>query len=195
MAPSRSMLALTAAATLALSAAASAAPAESSGPRQLLCGATLNGVGGDMGKVLEKRTGVVKGVSVAWGVPCVGARRSIEQRGGGALRALADGKRERLAPLPCPCRLSLAPDTSWQTWLWYPSQPGVTGEDSKGAGGGQFGPQQKGRGSKIAPDRNCSRSLLVVYSTPGSWALLLPCLPRPTHTPGRGLGRVHLHIP
>jgi hypothetical protein len=48
---------LTVAALAALATGAAAAPA-----KQLICGATLNGVGGDLGKVLEKKSGVVKGV-------------------------------------------------------------------------------------------------------------------------------------
>jgi hypothetical protein len=54
MAP-RSLFAAAAIAALTTGAAAAS-------DKQLLCGATLNGVGGDLGKILEKKTGVVKPV-------------------------------------------------------------------------------------------------------------------------------------
>ena len=59
---------------LALSAAAAALVAGATADRQLLCGATLNGVGGDMGSLLEKKSGIVKPVSVLVGVECGGGR-------------------------------------------------------------------------------------------------------------------------
>ncbi len=52
----RSLLVLT------IISAAAASAAAYDGPRQLMCGATLNGVGGDMGKILERKSGVVKPV-------------------------------------------------------------------------------------------------------------------------------------
>ena len=97
MAP-RTLLALTA----ALAATAStAATSTTAGPRQLLCGATLNGVGGDLGSVLEKKTGVVRPVSASFfgGVGGESARDGDNRRACirrvGCERACEAGRRAR----------------------------------------------------------------------------------------------------